>query len=91
MIKNDPTMTQIITVIVNRYGIDIFKNPRRFLALLNDMASGDHRRKERRRIKAALESGAVDILLKVINDQASTKLHINSLALNMVMKEQIRS
>lgn len=77
MINDEQTITQILTVIANRYGTNIFNDHKRFYAILCDMASGDHRMKERRRIKAALESGAVDILFKAQNDQESYELYVN--------------
>lgn len=70
-------MVAILTEIVRIYGTDIFKERGKAYALLSDMAPGEGRIKERRRMKAALESGAVDILLKATEDKVSSELYIN--------------
>ncbi len=77
MSKNEQTIVAVLTEIIRLYGIDIFKEQKRVYSLLSDMAPGDHRIKERRRFKAALESGAIDILLKAVADKASCELYIN--------------
>jgi len=77
MAKDEQTIAHVLTEIVGTYGTDVFKEQRKVYSLLSDMAPGDSRAKERRRIKAALESGAVDILLKANEDKAGCELYIN--------------
>lgn len=77
MAKDEQTIAHVLTEIVGTYGTDVFKEQRKVYSLLSDMAPGDSRVKERRRIKAALESGAVDILLKATEDKAGCELYIN--------------
>ncbi len=77
MAKDEQTIAHVLTEIVSTYGADVFKERRKVYSLLSDMAPGDSRVKERRRIKAALESGAVDVLLKATEDKACCELYIN--------------
>lgn len=77
MAKDEQTIAHVLTEIVGTYGADVFKERRKVYSLLSDMAPRDSRAKERRRIKAALESGAVDILLKATEDNAGCELYIN--------------
>ena len=77
MAKDEKTIAQVLTEIVRIYGTDVFKEQRKVYSLLSDMAPGDSRVKERRRIKAALESGAVNILLRATEDKAGCELYIN--------------
>ncbi len=77
MSKDEKSIVAVLKEIVEKYGTDIFKEHKRVSALLSDMASGDCRKKERRRIRMALESGAIDILLKALNDKEAYELYIN--------------
>ena len=78
------TIAHVLTEIVGTYGTDVFKERRKVYSLLSDMAPGDSRAKERRRIKAALESGAVDILLKATTDRTGCELYINESVMRLI-------
>ena len=78
------TIAHVLTEIVGTYGTDVFREQRKVYSLLSDMAPGDSRVKERRRIKAALESGAVDILLKATTDRTSYELYINESVMRLI-------
>ena len=84
MTKDGQTIACVLTEIVKTYGADVLKEHKRVYALLSDMAPGDHRFKERRRIKAALETGAIDILLKAIKDKAGSELYINESVTHLI-------
>ena len=77
MSKDEKSIVAVLEEIIETYGTDIFKEHKRLCALLADMASGDCRKKERRRVKMALESGAIDVLLKTLNDKKAYELYIN--------------
>lgn len=70
--------------IVQQYGAEVFRDHRRVYALLSDLAGGDAQAKERRRIKKALDSGAVDILLQGLGDPASGQLHRNEATARLI-------
>ncbi len=78
------TIAHVLTEIVGTYGTDVFREQRKVYSLLSDMAPGDSRVKERRRIKAALESGAVDILLKATTDRTGCELYINESVMRLI-------
>ena len=84
MAKSEKTITAILTEIVQKYGTDIFRERKQVFGILSDMVTGDARAKERRRIKNALESGAVDILLKAVKDKASSELYINEAVTRLI-------
>ncbi len=86
MKRNEQKIDNTLTEIVNIYGIDIFKEHKRVYSLISDMASGDSRVKERRRIRAALESGAVDILFKAVDDKTDCELCINESVAHLILK-----
>ena len=50
MAKDEQTIAHVLTEIVGTYGADVFKERRKVYSLLSDMAPGDSRVKERRRI-----------------------------------------
>ncbi|MGN0114760.1 MAG: hypothetical protein ACI396_05495 [Acutalibacteraceae bacterium] len=75
--KDEKSIAEVLRQIAKSYGTDVFREQKRAYALITDLAPGDARAKERRRIKAALESGAVDILLKATEDSAGSELYIN--------------
>ena len=84
MPKKERTVAQALCDIASQYGKDVFTEQRRVYALLTDMAPGDIRAKERRRVKMALESGAVDILLKCAEDSSNTRLHFNEAVARLI-------
>ena len=86
MAKDEQTIAHVLKEIVGTYGTDVFKEQRKVYSLLSDMAPGDSRVKERRRIKAALESGAVDILLGATENKADCELYINESVARLILQ-----
>lgn len=86
MEKDEQTIAHVLKEIVGTYGTDVFKEQRKVYSLLSDMAPGDSRVKERRRIKAALESGAVDILLGATENKADCELYINESVARLILQ-----
>ena len=77
MKDKEKNIAAVLVDIVDRYGTDIFRQQHRVYALLTDLAPGDMLAKERRRIKAAFDSGAVEVLLKSVDENVCSELYFN--------------
>lgn len=84
MTKNQTDLSDILAEIIQTYGLDILKEHRRVYALLNDLAPGELFRKQRRRIFMALQSGAVSILMRALDDKAGYEIYLNEAIMRLI-------
>ncbi len=77
MKDKDKNVTAVLIEIAQQYGTDIFRQEHKVYALLTDLAPGDMQAKERRRIRSAFESGAVEVLMKSVDENVCSELYFN--------------